>query len=156
MRGRVGYLLPSSPTLLVVTMLYYLYTSCADLLSFFFSLGIQTPFGSWQAQCWDPEFGSTRFFDFCDVLDEPLVGAPGSSGLEAWTQLPYGHPDRLVNVREYLGEEAAQEMARLDSGEVELMLDKALINYGRYIKEVGYFHYFKHLGKVGSPHVSYM
>ena len=74
---------------------------------------VQSPLGSWQAKCWDPAVGSTRFEEFCDTLSKPF-GKITTAALE----LPYGHDDRKVTV---------------DNG---LAVDFAVVNYGKWIKNV--------------------
>ena len=74
---------------------------------------MQSPLGSWQAKCWDPAVGSTRFEEFCDTLSKPF-GKITTAALE----LPYGHDDRKVTV---------------DNG---LAVDFAVVNYGKWIKNV--------------------
>ncbi|KAF8965115.1 serine carboxypeptidase S28-domain-containing protein [Flammula alnicola] len=73
---------------------------------------LESPLGSWQAKCWDPEVGSTGFDDFCDFLDKPF-GRVTTAALD----LPFGHEDRKVF---------------LEDG---LALDIAIINYGKWVKE---------------------
>jgi len=72
----------------------------------------KNPLASWQAKCWDPEVGSTRFDEFCAALDKPF-GRVTTAALE----LPFEHPDRMV---------------QLEDG---LALDIAIINYGNWIKK---------------------
>ncbi|KJA23225.1 hypothetical protein HYPSUDRAFT_137830 [Hypholoma sublateritium FD-334 SS-4] len=72
---------------------------------------LESPLGSWQAKCWDPAVGSTRFEEFCDTLSKPF-GKVTTAALE----LPYGHDDRKVT---------------LDDG---LAVDFAIVNYGKWIK----------------------
>lgn len=75
----------------------------------------QAPLGAWQAKCWDPKVGSTAFDEFCEMLGKPF-GIVSAANME----LPFGHPNRMVS----LGKGFA--------------LDIAIINYGKWIKEVSY------------------
>lgn len=75
----------------------------------------QSPLGAWQAKCWDPEVGSTTFDEFCESLDKWII--PGRVSA-ADMKLPFGHPKRMVS----LGQDFA--------------LDMAVVNYGKWIKEV--------------------
>ena len=75
-----------------------------------FASVLSSPLGYWQAKCWDPKFGSTAFEDFCEVLGK----APAH--LEA---LEYGHEERMVDVGD------------------GLTLDFSVLNYAKYIREVG-------------------
>ncbi|KAF8885674.1 serine carboxypeptidase S28-domain-containing protein [Gymnopilus junonius] len=74
---------------------------------------LESPLGSWQAKNWDPTVGSTRFDEFCEALDKPLIGRVTAEAL----QLPFEHPDRMVEV------------------EGKLRVDISIINYGKYIKK---------------------
>ena len=47
---------------------------------------MQSPLGSWQAKNWDPEVGSTRFNEFCAVLDKPLIGMTGTAETVAYDE----------------------------------------------------------------------
>ncbi|KAH9480734.1 putative extracellular serine carboxypeptidase [Psilocybe cubensis] len=77
-----------------------------------FASVLETPLGSWQAKCWDPAVGSTRFDEFCEALDAGVLSStPGLS------ELPFGHPDRIV---------------QLEDG---LAVDLSVINYGKWIKK---------------------
>ena len=76
-----------------------------------FASVLSSPLGYWQAKCWDPKFGSTAFEDFCDVL-----GKAPAAHLEA---LDYGHEERMVDVGD------------------GLTLDFSVLNYAKYIREVG-------------------
>jgi hypothetical protein len=73
----------------------------------------QSPLGSWQAKCWDPKVGSTSFDEFCETLGKPF-GKITTASLE----LPFGHEDRMVTL--YDG----------------LAVDFAVVNYGKWIKQV--------------------
>ncbi|KDR82923.1 hypothetical protein GALMADRAFT_238593 [Galerina marginata CBS 339.88] len=73
---------------------------------------LESPLGSWQAKCWDPEVGSTRFDEFCKSLDSTF-GSVTASSLE----LPFEHPDRMV---------------QLEDG---FAVDISIINYGKWIKK---------------------
>ena len=75
----------------------------------------QTPLEAWQAKCWDPKIGSTAFDEFCETLDKWF---PFSGVSAADMELPFGHPKRMVS----LGQGFA--------------LDIAVVNYGKWIKEV--------------------
>jgi len=63
--------------------------------------------------------GSTKFDEFCDTL-RSTFGRVSSSSL----QLPYEHPERMVDVGEGLS------------------LDISVLNYGKWIKRVGTFGFF--------------
>ncbi|RXW17807.1 hypothetical protein EST38_g8048 [Candolleomyces aberdarensis] len=73
-----------------------------------------TPLGYWQAQCWDPEFGSTGFDDFCKTLSAPFSRIMNAAEIEA---LPYGHENRMVTIEEGFA------------------VDIAVVNYARWIKK---------------------
>ncbi|KIM40869.1 hypothetical protein M413DRAFT_445651 [Hebeloma cylindrosporum] len=73
---------------------------------------LESPLGSWQAKCWDPEVGSTTFDEFCDALHSSF-GRVASSSLK----LPYEHPERMVDVGDGLS------------------LDISILNYGKWIKK---------------------
>ncbi|TFK23063.1 peptidase S28 [Coprinopsis marcescibilis] len=74
---------------------------------------LETPLGSWQDKCWDPEFGSTTFDGFCKSLAAPF-GRFTAQDIDA---LPFGHERRLVTIEEGLA------------------VDIAVVNYGRWIKK---------------------
>ena len=76
----------------------------------------QTPLNAWQAKCWDPEVGSSAFDEFCESLDKWIL--PFSRASAADMELPFGHPKRMVSI--------GQDFA----------LDMAIVNYGKWIKEV--------------------
>jgi len=79
-----------------------------------FASVLESPLGTWQAKCWDPEVGSTAFDEFCESLDKWII--PGRVSV-ADMKLPFGHPKRMVP----LGQ--------------DLALDIAIVNYGKWIKE---------------------
>jgi hypothetical protein len=83
---------------------------------FFINYIWQSPLGAWQAKVWDPEVGSTAFDRFCESLDKWML--PFGRVSAADMELPFGHPKRMVS----LGQ--------------ELALDIAVVNYGKWIKEV--------------------
>ncbi|KAF5335362.1 hypothetical protein D9611_011660 [Ephemerocybe angulata] len=74
---------------------------------------LETPLGYWQAKCWDPEFGSTKFDDFCHTLSAPFTRTMAASNFE---ELPFNHEKRMVNV------------------EPGFAVDIAIVNYARWIK----------------------
>ncbi|KAF9524271.1 serine carboxypeptidase S28-domain-containing protein [Crepidotus variabilis] len=74
---------------------------------------LESPLSYWQAKCWDPEFGSTKFDDFCHALSSPF----GIFSAETLDDLPYEHPDRMITI------------------EGDLAFDVALINYGKWVKK---------------------
>ncbi|KAL0945264.1 hypothetical protein HGRIS_000775 [Hohenbuehelia grisea] len=72
---------------------------------------IESPLGSWQSKNWNPEIGSTTFDEFCTALNKPPLSRRGTN------DLPYGHEARLVTLPD------------------DLVVDWAIINYGKYIRE---------------------
>ncbi|TFK34727.1 serine carboxypeptidase S28-domain-containing protein [Crucibulum laeve] len=74
---------------------------------------LESPLGSWQAKCWDPAVGSTKFEEFCETLGKPF-GRIAADNLE---ELPFNHEDRLVPIADGLA------------------LDFAIVNYASWIKQ---------------------
>ena len=73
--------------------------------------------GSWQAKNWDPAVGSTRFEEFCEFLDKPILS----------------QPELAAALNSTIQYDADRGMVLFDDGfEVEL----ALLNYAKYIREV--------------------
>ena len=64
--------------------------------------------------------GSTRFDEFCEALDKPLIGHVSAQAL----RLPFEHPERMVKISD---EEGSQDA---------FVVDVSIINYGKYIKKV--------------------
>ena len=73
------------------------------------------PLGLWQAKCWDPEFGSTMFDDFCSSLSRPFGKRMAES-----LGLPYEHANGTVQLTD------------------ELAVDAAIVKYGSWIKKVSF------------------
>ncbi|KIY51723.1 peptidase S28 [Fistulina hepatica ATCC 64428] len=74
---------------------------------------LEAPLGSWQAKCWDPEFGSNEFDEFCATLDKPRFGAGEVNSLDR----PFNHMLRQVSVSDGLS------------------FDLAIVNYAHYIRK---------------------
>ncbi|KAF7298731.1 hypothetical protein MIND_00820600 [Mycena indigotica] len=74
---------------------------------------LESPLGSWQAQCWHPSFVSTQFDEFCEALDKPPFG----HGLSSLSDLPFGAPERTVTLSDGLA------------------VDLTIVNYANYIKK---------------------
>ena len=75
----------------------------------------QSPLGAWQAKNWDPEVGSTEFDEFCDALDEPIQK----------------HDMDMLN-KTVMYDHETRSLSFTNGLEVNL----AVLNYGKYIKEV--------------------
>ncbi|KAJ3503107.1 hypothetical protein NMY22_g18365 [Coprinellus aureogranulatus] len=75
---------------------------------------LESPLGYWQAKCWDPEFGSTKFDDFCSTLRKPFSRAMAQVDIDS---LPFGDEKRMV---------------ALEDG---LTVDVAIVNYAQWMKK---------------------
>jgi len=75
---------------------------------------MQSPLGYWQTKCWDPAVNSDKFETFCASLSKPF----GRFSAQSF-DLHFEHPERLVT---------------LDGG---FAVDIAIVNYGKWVKEVG-------------------
>lgn len=74
---------------------------------------LEGPLGSWQAKNWDPAVGSTVFDSFCAALVKPPFHLASSPAV---VDAPFGDESRMVK-------------------EEGLMLDYAVLNYAKYIRE---------------------
>ncbi|KAF9449108.1 hypothetical protein P691DRAFT_813128 [Macrolepiota fuliginosa MF-IS2] len=76
-----------------------------------FASTISGPLGSWQSKNWDPAVDSTSFDKFCTAINAPLRNISAQA-----VELPFGHPERMVEVEEGFS------------------LDLSVLNYASYIK----------------------
>ncbi|TEB20680.1 peptidase S28 [Coprinellus micaceus] len=75
---------------------------------------LESPLGYWQAKCWDPEFGSTKFDDFCGTLSRPFSRVMAAADIES---LPFEDEKRMVTFED------------------GFTVDVAVVNYAQWIKK---------------------
>lgn len=66
----------------------------------------------WQDKVWDSAVGSTRFDEFCEALNKPIINTAHI------TMLPVGHEDRLLTLWD------------------NHKIDFSVLNYAQWIREV--------------------
>ncbi|GJE99300.1 peptidase S28 [Phanerochaete sordida] len=82
-----------------------------------FASVIESPLSSWQAKNWDPAIGSTRFDEFCEFLNKPVLGSEVNSFLASNESAEY---------------DPTTETVTFGNG---MQVDFSLLNYAKWIKE---------------------
>lgn len=97
------------------------YRTPASILTLSFSC--QSPLSSWQSKNWDPAVGSTKFDEFCEALEKPI--------------LSLHELDFILDGETGYQYDADRATITWSDG---FEIDVSLFNYAKYIREVCFFH----------------